>query len=274
MDSMRHLSTSLPRNRSEPPNDLLNDFKAAARSVTDLYRTAATSQKQSRAAGYQDALDDLLSFLDKENLGLMDGEGWRVRQWATERLDGEGAPASVSASLTEQDDEDRSIKEEDKEDTRSSSPEVQRRPPQLPVLSSEVAEHDPLNSRRVVSEPPTAPPYPIHQALPQADFTFQSSHSYPSGNHDRDMEVDNSTTSSGTQPDAETIRFLPRPARPTRHNRRNGTDTRTPALNLGSGAGSKRKIPYPDLFDISGINDVGDRRDNNAPGRGGKRRHV
>src|SRR5699024_9868937 len=47
-----------------------------------------------RQAGYQEAIEDLLQFLDRENLGLGDGEGWSVRRWATERLDGSGVAAS------------------------------------------------------------------------------------------------------------------------------------------------------------------------------------
>lgn len=290
MDSMQRLSTSLPRNRSEVPNDLLADFKAAARSVTDLYRTAVTSQKQARTAGYQDALDDLLAFLDKENMGLMDGEGWRVRQWATARLDGSGFSAgTVATNTTEEDDEDRSVKEEEKDDTRSSSPELQRRPV-LPTATSELTvEDDTPLQRRVVSEPPQAqlPVEPTpQQPLPQTTFSFQSNHAYPHGNHDRDMELDgNSTTSvqayaptSVPSPADNAVRIIPRSTRSNRrfnHNRRAGSDNRTPTLNfnLGSASGTKRKIPFPDFFDISGINDNGDRKDDGRD-RGGKRRHV
>lgn len=280
MDSMQRLSTSLPRNREDQPVDLLTDFKAAARSVTDLYRTAATVQKQARAAGYQDALDDLLAMLDRENMGLGDGEGWRVRQWATERLDGDIAPPAQSGSagtaMTDEDSEDRSVKEDDNEDTRSSSPELQRRP-QLPIASSELADDTSAMSRRVVSEPPQAQPQDTVQRVPHGNFTFQSSLNYPVSNNDRDMEMDATTTS--TPSSTETVRLIPRSARAgrhTTHNRRNGSSNRTPTLNfnVGSSTGGKRKLPYPDFFDISGINDDGDRRDNNGTGRGNKRRHV
>ncbi|RAL65399.1 hypothetical protein DID88_000967 [Monilinia fructigena] len=70
MDSMRSLNTSLPGGKSpskqqnvEPPQQLLiAQFKAAALSVTNLYKTAAADQARARAEGYQDALDELLSF--------------------------------------------------------------------------------------------------------------------------------------------------------------------------------------------------------------------
>lgn len=91
MDNLRPLSRSLPRPSStrakEPPEAVLQAFKEAAHSVTKLYKEAAASHTRARQAGYQDALDDLLAFLDREDLGLDDGEGWRVRQWATKRLD-------------------------------------------------------------------------------------------------------------------------------------------------------------------------------------------
>ena len=72
---MRSLNTSLPgtspskQHGSEPPEQLLQAFKAAALSVTKLYKTAALDQTRARSEGYQDALDDLLSFLDKEDIG-------------------------------------------------------------------------------------------------------------------------------------------------------------------------------------------------------------
>ena len=85
---MRSLNTSLPRSTSRPSELLLQQFKTAALSVTNLYKVSAQAESQAKEAGYQEAIEDLLHFLDRENLGLTDGEGWRVRQWATERSDG------------------------------------------------------------------------------------------------------------------------------------------------------------------------------------------
>lgn len=293
MDSMRNLSTSLPRRRTDQPQDLLSDFRAAALSVTNLYKTAASAQVKARAAGYQDALDDILAFLDKENLGLMDGEGWRVRRWATERLDGDGIPVGQrQAPVGSDDDEDGGSKEE--EERRSSTPEVQRKGAVPEQASSELGEESPPQTR--VSESP-----PIQQqqqqqqqvaqtpepAVPSSnDFTFRSTHVYPS-NHDRieatsqanGMDLDTSTTpttttssSAATTPSsAEPLqRTHLRPSR-NRHNRQRGGTTGTVNFNLGAGAGGKRKMPYPDFFDISGINFEGqDRRDGSGGGGGGR----
>lgn len=294
MDSMRHLSTSLPpansRQRNEPTSDILTDFRAAALSVTNLYKTAAKSQDRARAGGYQDALDDLLLFLDREKLGLMDGEGWRVRQWATERLDGDGAGVrqgtATASTMTDDEEESTTAKEDDKDDERSSSPEAQKKPHPLLTSSSDVAEDDSMSHRRVVSEPPQIQPHALvqHTAPLQSDFTFQSSHPYPT-NHERDMELDSASTpphtfnASSNPSSTETVRIIPRAARTNRHSNHNRrTETRNmPTLNfnMGAGAGSKRKMPYQDLFDISGINEGGERKDGNGGGRGGKRgRHV
>lgn len=277
---MRHLSSSLPgsRRRNEQPHQLLSDFKAAALSVTNLYKTATAENARSREAGYQDALDDLLAFLDKENMGLMDGEGWRVRRWATERLD--------DAPKGSEDEEDGG--KEDLVETRSSSPEVQRKPT-VPAASSSLVEEE---HQRPASEPPqhaaqyqhqptsnhTASTAPI--AAPALDdFSFRSAQAYPT-NHNRDDNTTMDVDATSTNP----VRAAPKPSTKSRHtnharNRDNNRNSSGPTFNfnLGSGAGGKRKMPYPDFFDISGLNPDGgndtSRRDGN--GRGGKKgRHV
>lgn len=277
MDSMRHLSTSLPntRRRNEQTHQLLTDFKAAALSVTNLYKTATAENTRSREAGYQDALDDLLAFLDKENLGLMDGEGWKVRRWATERLD--DAPKGSE-------DEEEATKE-DVPETRSSSPEVQRKPV-MPNTSSDLVEDD---QQRRASEPPqrvqqthqtsniqAATPTSVPAPAPALDtFSFRSSQAFPT-NHDREdsqsMEVDNTPSN--------TTRVASKTSSRNRHNNRSRDNNRSSSgptfnFNLGSGAGNKRKMPYSDFFDISGLNnnEGNDRKD--GGGRGGKKgRHV
>lgn len=280
MDSMRHLSSSLPgsRRRNEQPHQLLADFKAAALSVTNLYKTATAENARSREAGYQDALDDLLAFLDRENMGLMDGEGWRVRRWATERLD--------DAPKGSEDEED--ITREEVVETRSSSPEVQRKPT-VPAASSSLLEEE---HQRPASEPPQHATQYQQQAAPTStaplaavpvpaldDFSFRSAQAYPT-NHNREdnatMDVDpTSTTSARATPKASSRNRHTNHAR-SRDNNRSSTGP-TFNFNLGSGAGGKRKMPYPDFFDISGLNPEGgndsSRRD--GGGRGGKKgRHV
>lgn len=277
MDSMRSLNTSLPRTsprrNHQPPEELLSAFKAAALSVTNLYKNAASEQARSRAAGYQDALDDLLSFLDKENLGLGDGEGWSVRQWATERFDG-----AHSAARESEDEE-----EEQEEQPRSSSPEVVRKPTTAPVAIQDQPQPEPVNTELPPTQHQQQPQVTRTDAtVPQADtFTFRSSLAYPPPNHDREVDMDASnnppTDSPNSSTSANPVRLEVHSRRRNNHNRsnNNNNNNRIASINLGSmgsGAGSKRKN-LGDFFDISGLSFGNTGRDGSD--RGGKRgRHV
>jgi hypothetical protein len=242
--------------------------------------------------------------LDRENLGLMDGEGWRVRQWATQNLDGSGSlprqVPSAARSTTDDDGDDRASnnnKDEEKEEDACSSPEMCQKSSDLLTPVPRQAHLDDQDSlrRRVVSEPPQVQSTEIQHNPPRGDFTFVSQHTYPS-NHERNasspgMELDTTngsvpifaSPSISSGPDA--VRQVPRSSRPGRHaNHSKRTDPRPTTLNfnLGNGAGSKRKLPYSDFFDISGFTEGSDRKDGaagggggGASGRGGKRgRHV
>lgn len=271
MDSMRNLRTSLPstarRHASQPPEELMQAFKQAALSVTNLYKTAASEQARGYQEGYQDALEELLRFLDKENLGLQDGEGWRVRQWATERYQGSNRQTHVPSE-----------NEEDAEDDargRSSSPIDQRKEnlhASVPQAQDENASA-PTVAPRSESAPPMAPPgqtgSPIRTsaasfAMPTADFTFQST-LQPPATHDIDMS-NGDANPNGNPNNANTfqINLIPRQSRTPRRDSRN-TSTR-----LGPGAGTKRGFPTIDFFDIGGF-DTRDGRDKDGSNGGGKR---
>ncbi|MCJ1365568.1 hypothetical protein MMC16_004692 [Acarospora aff. strigata] len=278
MDSMRSLNTSLPTSSpkarsAQPPEQLLQAFRTAALSVTNLYKTAASDQARARQSGYQDALDDLLAFLDKRNLGLGDGEGWTVRQWATERLD--GSPLAHTGSDSEEE------RGETEKRARSSSPVIQRKSSR-DVLQNRQATRS-VSPVRTESAPPAPPPATQQNSVfsrPEA-FTFRSPHPYP---QEIDMQVPDPSTSSVTsQPEAQSqsqsqtnttassvrVDVVPRGSRTphrhshsTRHNTRSSTSSR----NLGSGAGSKRRIPFGDFFDLGSLGDGKD-----GFGGGGKR---
>ncbi|KAM0335875.1 hypothetical protein ACHAQA_000925 [Verticillium albo-atrum] len=266
MDSMRSLNTSLPGSsgqkqttQNDSPEQLLDAFKAAALSVTKLYKTSAASQAKARLDGYQDCLDDLLAFLDKENLGVGDGEGWRVRKWATERLDGRESPSQTAES------EDEAEKAE-----TASSPELTRTASGNPL--STMREDTP--HAQTGSAPPTASPAPVettHMTVPSQDtFTFQSSHPYP---QDAYLNIANLDLSDSRSHDslpphaASTTSAVPtnRAAR-LRHT---GVGSRLSARSgnqLGRGAGSKRKINLGEIFDLGSLG-----HDKNMFGGGGKR---
>ncbi|PBP18617.1 hypothetical protein BUE80_DR010631 [Diplocarpon rosae] len=267
MDSMRSLNSSLPgpgstpsAARHDPPEQLLTAFKAAALSVTNLYKSAAANQGRARSEGYQDALDELLSFLDKEEIGLSDGEGWRIRRWATERLDGK---------IPSVDSEDEAS-DKDKTD-RGSSPVLQRAQSSTRApASNPVRTASPIRTPiRTDSTPPpssfpaTLESVPTPSLLPpQTTFTFRSSHQYP---QDADIILSDLESSETTRTlDAAATR----PSR-TRHNSRPGT---RPTNSIGRGAGQKRKINFGEFFDIGNLGQGRDRDGLGGGGGGGGKR--
>jgi hypothetical protein len=242
MDSLSSLNTSLPRSFPRR-HELHQAFKAAALSVAQLYKTAAAEEDVVRAAGYQDALEDILAFLDHENLGLGDGEGWKVRRWATERL-------SQSAYGSES--EDDGARKEDIRPTKVVAPcfdgriedEVSSRtvPPHVtsPRTQRKSSHHtSATSSRHAESTSATQPKEDV--------FQFRSPHD--------DIEIDQSSPAHAyTSRSSNT--------RPTSQNMRGGN----PSIalgTLGNGGGQKRKSTFSDFLDLS---DVG-----NGPGGGHKR---
>lgn len=267
MDSLRSLNNSLPaaspaKNQSgEPPEELLQAFKAAALSVTKLYKTAAADQGRARSEGYQDALDELLAYLDKEDIGLTDGEGWRIRRWATERLNGRD-------SVPVDSDDEAGEKNE-----RSSSPVLQRShsTTQVPSVPTRLARTEsPIRTE-------SAPPIPSQQSTndllmniipPQGAFTFRSSHTYP---QDADMglsELDISDRSQSQDSASHTAAPLgvsaARQSRNSRHNNLPARNSRAPST-IGRAAGQKRKINFGEFFDLGNLGHK------DAFGGGGKR---
>ncbi|KAF6839079.1 hypothetical protein CPLU01_02093 [Colletotrichum plurivorum] len=264
MDSMRSLNTSLPGTSAtkqpaqNDPEQLLDAFKAAALSVTKLYKTSATAQSKARMDGYQDCLDDLLAFLDKEKIGLSNGDGWKIRNWATERFEGR------DGQTPESDDE------ADKPETTSS--------PGLNRLNSESQLEE--TQMKTDSAPSTAP-QPIEEEEPeimpitvptQDTFTFQSSHPWPPQAPQQDaylnlanLDLSDSRTHDNTSTNnVNTASRAPRPRHPASGPR----TTSRQGSSLGRGAGSKRKINFAEIFDLSSL-------DKNMFGGGPKRsRHT
>ncbi|OAP65604.1 hypothetical protein AYL99_01576 [Fonsecaea erecta] len=246
MDSMRSLNTSLPSTRPAPPEQLLQAFKSAALSVTNLYKSAAADQNASRQAGYQDALEDLLSFLDKENLGLQDGEGWRVRQWATERYEGSTRHHQIES-----------------DDDRSETGQGQR---QQGIIST---------GDQLVATPAAVQPGPARAESGTQTDDQQSSVSeeqptatamYHFGGNTASTSLDDMLTdgedgasteaqaSSSTSGNTSRATFVNNRGNRTPHrssNQKYGTRSSTREFTFT--AGTKRKFPIHDFFDISSI---------------------
>ncbi|BCS24568.1 uncharacterized protein APUU_41012A [Aspergillus puulaauensis] len=248
MDSMRSLNTSLPSStpRPQPPEQLLQQFKTAALSVTNLYKNAVYAESQARQAGYQEAIEDLLHFLDRENLGLTDGEGWRVRQWATERSDG----------LAHTSDDDETEKR-----TRSATPAVPRKEASEPEAPRQVSKSTSPH-REEQAAPQQPPSTPAAQPSEPATFdrapvfTFSAGPTFPQV-QEQDLDMHNSDSSSPS-PQSETSPAVSVLARNSRQQNRHGNLSRPSPRNSTRdspvGIGSKRKHNFPDFFDIAGMN--------------------
>ncbi|KAI2469427.1 hypothetical protein F4781DRAFT_215808 [Annulohypoxylon bovei var. microspora] len=246
MEALRGSSPSKTAAGCESPEQLLDAFKAAALSVTKLYKTSASAQAKARTDGYQDCLDDLLVFLDKSHIGLGDGEGWQIRKWATERLDGRDAV---------QESEDEVDKAEP-----SSSPEIHRSNSQshLSAIRTEPhVQHDPVpQSVHMQLSTGTAPAEEQQQQMmtvpTQENFTFRSSHPYPQESYPNleNLDLSDSTKTNDTSSSASSAVPIAHPAR-SRTNKRG--PRAKPTNHLGKGAGQKRTINFAELFDVGGV---------------------
>lgn len=249
MDSMRSLDTSLPRTRrrrQQANNEVLQAFKAAALSVTQLYKSASADVEAARVSGYQDALEDILGFLDQENIGLDDGEGWRVRQWATERL----SPSSY-AFASDAEDDDREERPRTTSPTASASATSQQKSSQSTQSQDQRQRQNqsapPAESSQSQTQPASADTKSNIPEPSKSQFTFQSS-----GPAMPDIDM----TSLDPTPPVR-VDVLPRAARngSSRHNALNGR-SQTPTFSigpLGHGSGSKRKQNLGDFFDFGEI---------------------
>lgn len=259
MDSMRSLNTSLPKNM---PPDLLAAFRTAALSVTNLYKAAAAGDSTSHQAGYQDALEDLLAFLDKENLGLQDGEGWKVRQWATEKYDRE--PPNQG---NESDEETTEMEKE-----RSASPGRSPNSVEEEITSSTII---PPRSTSAPAPEPQQPRATTEQPTLQQTSMYRFTGGPPTPQDtpmqafDSSPQVEQSEPAILTQSSESPIRVevVSRGSRTPHRSGGSRHGTRQSNRDFTFTAGTKRKIQFPDFFDISNLGSSGD----GSNGRGGKK---
>ena len=252
MDSMRSLNRSLPStppNRPAPPEQLLQAFRQAALSVTNLYKSAAGDHDSIRQGGYQEAIDDLLKFLDRENLGLQDGEGWRIRQWATAKYDASYAQHSEG---------------EEEEDTSETEPRHRSVTPEKTIESEQ-----PSHIQHQPEQGSLAPRAHSEQAKSKED---ESSHQRPvfqfSAGNDDTMQTDTSGSSSQETTPVQ-VQVFNRTNRSS--HKQNSRHTPRPTSRTSTQTtSSKRKLPFPDMSEIFNIGfDKKDNFDGSSGGGGG-----
>ncbi|EEH07345.1 conserved hypothetical protein [Histoplasma capsulatum G186AR] len=287
MDSMRSLNTSLPvssprSNYAQPPEQLLQAFKTAALSVTNLYKTAVSDQANARQIGYQEALEDLRAFLDKEKIGLSDGEGSKVRCWVTERIDGTGTTAtsmdsddergeldnkrggSISPTITRKQTPEVNHTNQAPRPTSPPRQETNTHPPSSTTAASSDTYVTPCRSTTFTFT--TGPQFPVPQ---QSDVDMQTSEHVPATTTSLQTDSSHQPHSSAIN-SSPTVRVevVPRGSRtPHRLNSGNRHGTRASVRDPASNNGSKRKFHFGDFFDISSL---GNGRDAFGGGKRGR----
>lgn len=235
---------------TETPEQMLDVFRAAALSVTKLYKSSISAQAKARADGYQDCLDDLLQFLDKTNLGLSDGEGWKIRAWANERLEiRDGSPHGIESD----DDADKPEAMSSPEIHRSSSTSLPH-PPQttLPRNESQAQTEPatPMVQEITVDEPEIAVPT-------QETFDFRSSHPYPQDAQAHlniaNLRLSDARSHDNSITSSPTISVSRASSRSQRHGGSGGRNGPRGSNRLGYGAGAKRKVNFGEFFDLGNL---------------------
>ena len=205
-----------------PPEELLPAFRQAALSVTNLYKSAANYHDSIRQTGYQDALEDLLKFLDKENIGLQDGEGWRVREWLASKYD--------VSHLQQSEAEDDDMPEQDQTQRDSSPEKPAAEDERIRTTTIQVAPATPVQSHP--SDHVQQPSQPVFNFSHGSDNSMQEDE-LPSSSNDT-IRASSSRVDTGNRP-VRSLKSIPR--HPTRSVNRQTLQTVT----------SKRKMPFPDI---------------------------
>ncbi|KAH9169168.1 hypothetical protein EDB89DRAFT_1986934 [Lactarius sanguifluus] len=183
--NLNALAGSLPTsNLANAEKELLNNFRAAALSITNLYRSSRTTSKRSYNSGYAAACADLLQMIQQ---GVSDSETplsiGRVMDWVEARL--EAVRAREEEELEE--DEENSSKKEGQASKLKASSTLARASsaPAVPQQQSPREQPGPLppsklsqsitaapNPRPTTPPSPptaaTAPPYPVRGPKVQA----------------------------------------------------------------------------------------------------------
>lgn len=238
---------------TETPEQMLDVFRAAALSVTKLYKSSISAQARARADGYQDCLDDLLQYLDKSHLGLGDGEGWKVRAWANERL--EGRDASPQA-IDSDDDAEKPEVMSSPEIHASNSTTCISQQPQTSTLQNEAQPQTELATSTAVVQEITVDEPEI--AVPsQETFDFRSSHPYPQDAQAHlniaNLRLSDARSHDNTMSSNPTISVSRSSTRNTRLGPSGGRNGPRGSNRLGYGAGAKRKVNFGEFFDLGNL---------------------
>jgi len=134
----------------------MSHFKASANALAALYKTASAEIDAAYSDGAREALELLLSSMDRENLGLQEGEGWRVRQMVMELWQGLGKQQKEVPPIKEEE-------KDTKEDVERVETPAQVSPP-APASKKTAPSQTPLINVDSTSIP--------HFSAPTTEFSF------------------------------------------------------------------------------------------------------
>jgi hypothetical protein len=213
-------TTGRPTAQNDSPEQLLDVFKAAALSVTRLYKSSVAAESRARSEGYQDCIDDLLAFLERESTSLDDASTVRLRKWAADRREGRDGAHNES---------DEEPEKRESTPAPDSTTQPSRLQPTLEVKRDSPAPVDIVPAR---DETP-------HFIVPsQENFTFQSDYQYP---NIATLDLSDARPHVG-------VNHHPSRAAKSRLNGGSNRSGPRSSNSLGRGAGSKRRMDFDDFF--------------------------
>ncbi|KAF5378590.1 hypothetical protein D9615_007105 [Tricholomella constricta] len=167
--NLHTLANSLPTAQQNAEKELSNNFKAAALSITTLYRSSRKNSKRAYNAGYAAACQDLLTMIqqgvslnpsasshDPEQGGMTIG---RVMDWTEARLE------AIKSREEEEDEEEE--REKEKEGGRSKAPTTVAGPkPDNKTVKVTSASTSHPKDQPASLPTPNSPPSQLHGQLP------------------------------------------------------------------------------------------------------------
>ncbi|KAF8220887.1 hypothetical protein L208DRAFT_1367702 [Tricholoma matsutake] len=176
--NLNTLASSLPTAYQNAEKDLVNNFRAAALSITTLYRSSRQNSKRAYNAGYAAACQDLLTMIQQgvslDPSGSLDAEGGgmtigRVMDWTEARLE------AIKSREEEEDEDEEREKEKERGRPPAGNPGPATKPDEKAYTTPETSSTVPPPKDRSVSLPTPNSPH----SQPSAQFPCEPSSPSP-----------------------------------------------------------------------------------------------
>ncbi|KAF9007091.1 hypothetical protein BDQ17DRAFT_1423169 [Cyathus striatus] len=188
--NLNTLATSLPTGQQNAEKELMNNFKAAALSITTLYRSSRQNAKKAYNAGYAAACQDLLNMIQQGvSVGGIGASGsgshgadddgmtiGRVMDWIEARLE------AIKSREEEEDEDEEKEKERTKPSAPASKPDIKPNPAPQSTRESKPTYPTPCSPNHsnptLPAEPSTPSPPPSSAPSATRATQRQSKHKF------------------------------------------------------------------------------------------------